>query len=132
MELHTLLKKERAKLLYLKLHLCAASGRAHSGHSNSDALNGRGPGGGQTAFGLVTMCAEQAVPCPAGGEATPEGPVCTGSALTDDSRNIPFCTLSGCGEKKIQLLFRSKCRLPSSGVLGFSRIHLGDRSSFGG
>ena len=68
-----MLKKERAKLLYLKLHLCAASGRAHSGHSNSDALNGRGPGGGQTAFGLVTVCAEQAVPCPAGGEATPRG-----------------------------------------------------------
>ena len=73
MELHTFLKKEREKLLYLKLHLCAASGRAHSSHSNSYALNSQGPGKGQTAFGLVTVCAEQAVPCSARGEATPEG-----------------------------------------------------------
>ena len=114
MELHTFLKKEREKLLYLKLHLCAASGRAHSSHSNSYALNSQGPGKGQTAFGLVTVCAEQAVPCSAGGEATPEGPVCTGGAITDDSRNIPFCIFNRCSERKIQLLFRSKCRVPSS------------------
>ena len=60
------------------------------------------------------MCAEQAEACSAGGEAVPEGPVCAGGAITDDSRNVSLRMLNGCGKKKIQLLFSSKCCLLSS------------------
>lgn len=77
MELDIFLKEKSKAALVNASSLCGLW-RAHSCHSDSDALNGQGPGRSQVAFGLVTVCAEQAVPCSAGGEATPEGPVCTG------------------------------------------------------
>lgn len=82
------------------------------------------------AFGLVTVCAEQAVPCPAGGEATPEGPVCTDGAITDDSRNIPFCRLNGCGENSSCLEANAACPAPE--FSGSAELILGIDGHLGG